>query len=210
MVSLDELRARPVRVPRAISPLSSVPHSQPRVKWIYNAKWPRLPTPSFVMKLKPSCYKPPTRASEQRYVTVPSVPDFPIWPRPVRQLMRPLGLSAEGMSVQQRFLEAISKNIANAETTRTPDGGAYRRQIAVSERDPMTGEMTTRIVEDASPGRMQYDPGHPDANADGYVEYPNVDINIELVDLMIARRLHEANASVFQAAKSMLRRALDI
>ena len=124
--------------------------------------------------------------------------------------MRPLGLSAEGMSVQQRFLEAISKNIANAETTRTPDGGAYRRQIAVSERDPMTGEMTTRIVEDASPGRMQYDPGHPDANADGYVEYPNVDINIELVDLMIARRLHEANASVFQAAKSMLRRALDI
>ena len=70
--------------------------------------------------------------------------------------------------------------------------------------------MTTRIVEDTSPGRMQYDPGHPDANADGYVEYPNVDINTELVDLMIARRLHEANASVGQAAKSMLRRALDI
>jgi flagellar basal-body rod protein FlgC len=124
--------------------------------------------------------------------------------------MRPLGLSAEGMSVQQRFLEAISRNIANAETTRTPDGTPYKRQIAVAERDPVTGEMTTRIVEDTSPGRMQYDPGHPDANADGYVEYPNVDINTELVDLMIARRLHEANASVFQAAKSMLRRALDI
>lgn len=124
--------------------------------------------------------------------------------------MRPLGISSEGMSVQQKFVEAISKNIANAETTRTPQGGAYRRQIAVAERDPTTGEMRTRIVEDTRPGQLVYDPGHPDANADGYVEYPNVDINSELVDLMIARRLHEANASVFQAAKTMLRRALDI
>jgi flagellar basal-body rod protein FlgC len=57
---------------------------------------------------------------------------------------------------------------------------------------------------------MEYDPGHPDANADGFVEYPNVDVNTELVDLMLARRIHEANATVFQAAKSMLRRALDI
>jgi flagellar basal-body rod protein FlgC len=57
---------------------------------------------------------------------------------------------------------------------------------------------------------MVYDPGHPDANADGFVEYPNVDINTELVDLMIARRVHEANASVFQAAKGMLKRALEI
>ncbi len=141
---------------------------------------------------------------------MPNIPDFPMWPRPVRQLMRPLGISAEGMSVQQRFVEAISKNIANAETTRTPEGGAYRRQVAVAERDPATGEMTTRIVEDTRPGQLVYDPGHPDANADGYVEYPNVDLNTELVDLMIARRLHEANASVFQAAKTMLRRALDI
>jgi flagellar basal-body rod protein FlgC len=141
---------------------------------------------------------------------MPEIPEFPIWPRPVRQLMRPLGISAEGMSVQQQFLEAISRNIANVETTSTPEGGAYRRQIAVAERDPVTGQMRTRIVEDQSPGRMEYDPGHPDANADGYVEFPNVDLNAELVDLMIARRLHEANASVFQAAKSMLRRALDI
>jgi flagellar basal-body rod protein FlgC len=55
-----------------------------------------------------------------------------------------------------------------------------------------------------------YDPGHPDANADGYVEYPNVDVTNELVDLMIARRVHEANATVFQAAKAMLKSALDI
>lgn len=141
---------------------------------------------------------------------MPSIPNFPIWPRPVRQFMRPLGLSAEGMATQQRFLETIARNVANAETTRTADGTAYRRQVAVAERDPTTGELITRVVEDSRPGQLQYDPGHPDANEDGYVQYPNVDINTELVDLMIARRMHEANASVFQAAKTMLRRALDI
>jgi flagellar basal-body rod protein FlgC len=114
------------------------------------------------------------------------------------------------MATQQRFLETIARNIANAETTRTPDGTPYRRQIAVTERDPVTGELATRIVEDPSSGQMVYDPGHPDANQDGYVEYPNVDVNTELVDLMVARRMHEANASAFQAAKSMLRRALEI
>ena len=124
--------------------------------------------------------------------------------------MRPLGVSAEGMATQQRFLEAISKNIANAETTRTPDGTPYRRQVVVAEKDPVTGATVTRVVEDTTAGQLQYDPGHPDANEDGYVEYPNVDVNTELVDLMIARRMHEANASVFQAAKAMLRRALEI
>ena len=135
---------------------------------------------------------------------------FPIWPRPIRQFMRPLGISAEGMSVQQRFLEVISSNIANAETTRTASGGPYQREVSVVERDPATGQMVTKTVQDTRPGRMVYDPGHPDANAQGYVEYPNVDITTEMVDLMIARRVHEANASVFQAAKTMLRRALDI
>ena len=141
---------------------------------------------------------------------MPNINGFPVWRRPVRSLMRPLGTSAAGMATQQRFLEAIARNIANAETTRTPDGTPYRRQIAVNEPDPVTGQMVTRIVEDPSAGQMVYDPGHPDANEDGYVEYPNVDVNTELVDLMVARRMHEANASVFQAAKSMLRTALEI
>ncbi len=141
---------------------------------------------------------------------MPNVNGFPVWPRPIRALMRPLGASAAGMATQQSFLETIARNIANAETTRTPDGTPYRRQIAVTERDPVSGELTTRIVEDPSAGQMVYDPGHPDANQDGYVEYPNVDVNTELVDLMLARRMHEANASAFQAAKSMLRRALEI
>jgi flagellar basal-body rod protein FlgC len=124
--------------------------------------------------------------------------------------MRSLGISAEGMATQQKFLEVIAANLANAEVTHTPEGGAYHRQIAAVGQDPKTGERVTSVTSDTTTGRMVYDPGHPDANADGFVEYPNVDINSELVDLMIARRVHEANASVFQAAKSMLRRALEI
>ena len=114
------------------------------------------------------------------------------------------------MAVQQRFLETIASNIANAETTRTPEGGAYRRQVAVAGAESAQGDPVARTVEDSRPGRLVYDPGHPDANADGFVEYPNVDTSTELVDLMLARRVHEANATVFQAAKNMLRRALEI
>jgi flagellar basal-body rod protein FlgC len=140
---------------------------------------------------------------------VASAIKFPVWPRPLRQLMRPLGISAQGMSTQQKFLEVIAANMANASTTRTPEGGPYRRQVAVVDGDPAR-DADVRVVRDASTGRKLYDPGHPDADAQGFVEYPNVDVQSEMVDLMVVRRLHEANASVFQAAKSMLRRALDI
>lgn len=131
-------------------------------------------------------------------------------PRPIRQLLGPLGVSASGMSRQQKFIEIIATNIANAETTRTADGGPYQRQVAVAGVDPATGAPTTEIVTDPSAGRLVYDPGHPDADPTGYVRYPNVDLATETVDLMVARRMHEANATVFQAAKAMLRRALDI
>ncbi len=136
--------------------------------------------------------------------------EFPIWPRPIRQLLRPLATPAEGMALQQKFLQAIAANIANAETTRTPEGGAYRRQVVTVTQDPVTGRPAVAIQRDTAPGRLEYDPGHPDANAQGFVEYPNVDLSTELVDLMIVRRVHEANASVFQAAKAMLKRALEI
>lgn len=135
---------------------------------------------------------------------------FPQWPRPVRQLMPGLGTSADGMSVQSRFMEVIARNLANAEVTRTPEGGAYKREIGQLGTDPATGQAGLSVVQDPNPGRMVYDPSHPDANTNGFVEYPNVDVNTELVDLMIVRRVHEANVSVFQAAKAMMRRALDI
>jgi flagellar basal-body rod protein FlgC len=140
---------------------------------------------------------------------MPETP-FPITPRPVRQLMPSLATSAQGMAIQQKFLEIISANIANAETTKTPEGIAYQRRIGVVRVDPDSGERRLDVVSDTEKGRLVYDPGHPDANTDGYVEYPNVDITSELVDLMVARRIHEANATVFQAAKSMLKRALEI
>jgi flagellar basal-body rod protein FlgC len=131
-------------------------------------------------------------------------------PRPLRELLGPLRVPARGMSTQQRFVEVIARNLANAETTRMPEGGPYRREIATASGESPAGDAVVAASKDTSPGRMEYDPGHPDANADGFVEYPNVDVNTELVDLMLARRIHEANATVFQAAKSMLRRALDI
>jgi flagellar basal-body rod protein FlgC len=134
----------------------------------------------------------------------------PIWPRPIRQLLRPLALSAAGMSTQQRFIETISANIANAETTRTPEGGPYKRQVTTAEGSIAQGTAATRVTEDASQGRLVYDPGHPDADQNGYVRMPNVDVATEMVDLMIARRMHEANATVFQAAKGMLQKALEI
>lgn len=137
---------------------------------------------------------------------MPRIGDASMWPRPLRTLLRPLATSAAGMSTQQAFMEAISANIANAETTRTADGTPYRRRIALAEN----GNAQVRVVDDVTPGRVMYDPGHPDADASGYVRMPNVDIATETVDLMVARRMHEANASVFQAAKGMLRRALEI
>lgn len=123
--------------------------------------------------------------------------------------MGPLGISASGMARQQEFIEVISNNIANAETTRTADGTPYQRQVAVAGIDGRGAPVTT-VQHDTTPGRVVYDPGHPDADAAGYVHYPNVDLATETVDLMVARRMHEANATAFDAAKAMLRRALDI
>jgi len=136
--------------------------------------------------------------------------NFPIMPRPLRGLLEGLSIPARGMSVQQSFLDAIASNLANSETTRTPEGGPYKRKIAVVGGDPAQGNGEIKVVEDETPGETVYDPGHPDANAQGFVTRPNVDVNRELVDLMIARRVHEANATVFHAAKAMLSRALDI
>ncbi|MBX3147463.1 MAG: flagellar basal body rod protein FlgC [Gemmatimonadales bacterium] len=136
--------------------------------------------------------------------------DFSVTPRPVRQFMRSLATSAQGMATQQKFLDIIAENISNAETTRTAEGGAYKRQVAVASRDPRSGEITLRVVEDNREGRVVHDPAHPDADENGNVFYPNVDMNAEMVDLMLARRLHEANLSAFQTAKQMLRRAIDI
>jgi flagellar basal-body rod protein FlgC len=130
-------------------------------------------------------------------------------PRPVKSLLGPLGISGSGMGAMSRALDIIAENIANAETTRTPEGGPYMRKVVVFQRTG-TGVEAAEVLQDTRPGSEDYDPGHPDADANGFVKRPNVDIATETVDLMIARRVHEANATVFQAAKAMLRRAIDI
>lgn len=130
-------------------------------------------------------------------------------PRPVKSLLGPLGISGSGMGAMSRALDIISENIANAETTRTPEGGPYMRKVVVFQRTG-AGVEAAEVLQDTRPGSEDYDPGHPDADANGFVKRPNVDIATETVDLMIARRVHEANATVFQAAKAMLRRAIDI
>lgn len=162
-------------------------------------------------------------------------------PGGVPGLLRGLGISASGLTAQRRRLDAIAMNIANAETTRTADGGPYRRRFvelvqAQPGTNPGIGPDATRlgpievprpgeapfpedvpqgvevagIVEDTTPGPRVYDPAHPDADVDGFVEYPNVDIAQEMVSLMEARRGYEANATAFEAMKSMLQRALEI
>jgi flagellar basal-body rod protein FlgC len=120
-------------------------------------------------------------------------------------------ISASGLSAQRARLDVIAGNIANVETTRTPDGGPYRRveTVFASSGEPGGVEVMGTMM-DPRPPRMVYQPGHPDADAEGFVAYPNVNIVEEMVDLVSAKRSYEANAAAFGAAKSMAQRALDL
>ena len=126
-------------------------------------------------------------------------------------------------------LDVIAENVANANTTRTENGGPYRRKMVVFEpaeqentfrkhmsreilrqKDGTGGVKVAEIVEDDRPGELVYDPTHPDANAEGYVEMPNVDILKETVDTMAASRAYDASLTAFNIFKTMASRALDI
>lgn len=136
-----------------------------------------------------------------------------------------LAIAASGLSAQRLRMEVAAANLANAETTRTADRGPYQRRVVTLE--PTLSNAPARFTEgetvpdsggvrvagigvDTRPGHTVYDPTHPDADANGYVTYPNVDATQELVSIMEARRLYEANATAFTATKQMLRRAIDI
>ena len=148
----------------------------------------------------------------------------------VRRPMRSLGIAASGLRAQSARIDVIAENIANADVTRGLDGTPYRRksvelravgsQPIMLRRSPLEGAprfdehlggvTVAGITEDDSLGQFVYDPGHPDADDTGYVLMPNVSITDEMVDMMDARRLFEANASVFEAVKAMLRRATQL
>ncbi len=154
-------------------------------------------------------------------------------------------ISGYGLSAQRHRVNVISSNIANANTTRTDEGGPYRRQTVVFKavdfekaynekiasttnklkyenpldekiglneyvNPPIMSVVVDKTVRDDSKPNMKFDPSHPDANADGYVAYPNINPVIEMADLIEATKAYQANVSAFQSAKSMATSAIDI
>lgn len=136
-----------------------------------------------------------------------------------------MDISASGLTAQRMRMDVISENIANIDTTRTEDGNPYTRKYVVLEdrnsdfasvlqksRDGSAygGVRVAEIGEDPSDYKLQYDPTNPDADADGYVRLPNVDLNQEMVDLMAAYRSYEANVTAFGAYKDMAAKTFEI
>lgn len=127
-----------------------------------------------------------------------------------------MDISASGLFAQRTRLDTIAKNIANVSTTRTDKGGPYRRQevllSARSDNDRYSGGgvEVASIVESNDPAKIVYDPGHPDANSEGMVAMPNVNIMDEMVDMISATRAYEANIQAINAVKTMAAKALEI
>jgi flagellar basal-body rod protein FlgC len=136
-----------------------------------------------------------------------------------------LEVSGSALGAERWRAEVVSANMANAETTRTPQGGPYRRQLLVFRAKPLPrfplllasmhqasaeGVRVDRVVSDASPLPRRYEPGHPDADSAGYVTYPNVNPVMEMADLLSAVRAYQLNAAAVQAAKNMIQQSLQI
>ena len=127
-----------------------------------------------------------------------------------------LNISSTGMSAERLRMDVIAENLANAETTRTPQGGPYRRQEVVLEQaSPTFGEVlggvrVAGIVSDTSPPRRVYDPGHPDANKQGYVTLPNVNPVNEMVDMIDESRSYQSDVTAMTTAKQMYEKTLDL
>ena len=136
-------------------------------------------------------------------------------------------ISSSGLAAQRTRMKVISSNIANANTTRTPEGGPYKRRDVVfgalpseksfaQELQSKEQDMGFRhvkvlgIVEDSRPPKLKYEPDHPDANEEGYVAMPNIDMVEEMTNMMIAKRSFEANIAAINATKQMVTQSLDI
>jgi flagellar basal-body rod protein FlgC len=134
------------------------------------------------------------------------------------RLFDSFAISGSGLTAERLRLDLIANNIANIHTTRTAEGGPYQRQIPVFAQRleaaatgfKGAGVAVTAILRDTSPPLLVHDPSHPDADAQGYVRYPNINVANEMVDMIGATRAYEANATVFEAAKDIAQRALEI
>jgi flagellar basal-body rod protein FlgC len=141
-------------------------------------------------------------------------------------LFSTLSVSASGMSAERQRAEVLVENIANADTTRTADGGPYRRKDVVFASqdlsspfssfmesisgDHVSGVGVDQIVEDTGDPDRRYMPGHPDADKDGYVAFPRVNPAEDMVDLLGASRSYQANVSAITAVKDMIQRSIDL
>jgi flagellar basal-body rod protein FlgC len=132
-----------------------------------------------------------------------------------------LEITASGLTAQRLRLQTVASNMANARTTRTEEGGPYKRQMPVLQaiqenpfgtalEQQMARVQIVGIEESDEPPVMVHDPGHPDADAEGYVAYPNVNVLEEMVDLMTTSRTFEANANVIEVTEMMATQALEI
>jgi flagellar basal-body rod protein FlgC len=136
-----------------------------------------------------------------------------------------LEMSGSALGAERLRAEVVAANMANAQTTRTPAGGPYRRQMVVFQaqsrprfslalnslsRENPAAVRVAAVVGDARPFVMRFEPGHPDANAQGYVAYPQVDPIEEMTDLLSAVRAYELNASAVQATKNMIQQSLNL
>ncbi len=141
-------------------------------------------------------------------------------------LFSSISVSASGMAAQRARTEVLVENLANSETTRTPEGGPYRRKDVVFSEDSslgsfsseldsalgtnMSGVVVSEVAIDSGAPEMRYQPGHPDADKDGYVAYPRINPAEDMVDLLGASRGYEANVAAISAVKDMINKSLDL
>ena len=124
-------------------------------------------------------------------------------------LLSALDINSSGMAAQRERVEVSSLNLANSQTTRTPEGTPFRRKDVVFE-SVLNGVRVADVVEDQSPLDRRYEPGHPDADKEGYVNYPNVNVMEEMANLVEASRSYEANISAVSIVKTMITKTLEI
>lgn len=136
---------------------------------------------------------------------------------------RNMSINTSGLTAERLRMDTISSNIANVNTTRTEDGGPYRRKVAVFEehltreknqlgekRMASSGVRAVGIFDDPDSLPRVYKPSHPDADAEGYVEMPNVNVLTEMIDMMASRRAYEANITALNTSKGILMKTLEI
>jgi flagellar basal-body rod protein FlgC len=126
-------------------------------------------------------------------------------------------VSASALEAQKQRMNVIASNMANVHSTRTDEGGPYRRKDVLfsaeavqSDPDTLAGVKVVDIVADSTPFRTVYDPGHPDADKEGYVSMPNINIIEEMVNMMMASRAYEASVSAFNMSKAMFLKTLEL